>query len=92
MPTPKRQHFVPIVHLKHFIGSSPKSQVWTYDAGGDVLSATPENTAVETHFYSVERDDGTMDTQLEEFLSLVENNAAPVYDGAAARRDAKKRF
>jgi len=33
--------------------------VWTYDAQtGQVRSAVPEQTAVETHFYSVERDDG----------------------------------
>jgi hypothetical protein len=76
-----RQHFIPILHLKHFIGPNPKGQVWTYDAHtGKVFSGAPENTAVQTHFYSAERPDATMDTQLEEFLSEIEGNAAPVYE------------
>jgi hypothetical protein len=76
-----RQHFIPILHLKHFIGPNPKGQVWTYDAHtGKVFSGTSENTAVQTHFYSAERPDGTMDAQLEEFLSEIEGSAAPVYE------------
>lgn len=76
-----RQHFIPILHLKHFIGPNPKGQVWTYDSHtGKVYSQTPENTAVQTHFYSAERPDGTMDAQLEEFLSEIEGSAAPVYE------------
>jgi hypothetical protein len=43
-------------------------------------SAIPQETCVQTHFYSAERDDGTMDTRLEEFLSLVESHAAPIYE------------
>jgi hypothetical protein len=81
-PSPKRQHFNPILHLKHFVGSAPKGQVWTYDAQtGSVRPATPANTAVQSHFYSVERDDGSMDTTIEEFLSEVESRAAPIYEG-----------
>jgi hypothetical protein len=78
---PKRHHFIPILHLKHFVGPSPEGQVWTYDAqSGDVRSATPENTAVQGHFYSVEADDGTMDTRVEDYLAKAESKAAPVYE------------
>lgn len=78
---PKRQHVIPVLHLKHFVGDAPRGQVWTYDAEtGAVRSATPENTAVQTHFYSVERDDGTLDTHVEEVLGQIEGAAAPVYE------------
>jgi hypothetical protein len=81
LPTPKRQHFIPIVHLKNFVGAAPKGQVWTYDVeSAEVRSATPENTAVQTHFYSIEGDDGAMDTRVEDYLATVESNAAPVYE------------
>jgi len=80
-PIPKRQHFIPILHLKHFVGREPEGQVWTYDAEtGDAWSATPENTAVQAHFYSAERADGTMDTTIEETFAKIEGAAAPVYE------------
>lgn len=78
---PKRHHFIPILHLKHFVGVVPKGQIWTYDKrSGQIRSSLPENTAVQAHFYSVEGDDGMMDTRLEEHLALMESKAAPVYD------------
>ena len=78
---PKRQHTVPRIHLKHFAGSDPKGHVWTYDSeSGKVWSATPGNTSVEGHFYSVEQLDGTMDTRIEEHLARVETSAAPTYE------------
>jgi hypothetical protein len=49
-------------------------------------SAVPEETCVQTHFYSAEREDGTMDTRLEEFLSQVESRAAPVYESLLTGR------
>jgi Protein of unknown function (DUF4238) len=77
----KRQHFNPALHLRHFVGAEPKGQVWTYDKQtGGMRSGTPENTAVESHFYSVERGDGSMDTTIEDYLAGVESNAAPVYE------------
>jgi hypothetical protein len=81
MNTPKGQHTVPRLHLQHFAGSEPAGQVWTYDAvESKEWSAIPEETSVQTHFYSAERDDGSMDTRLEEFLSTVESKAAPIYE------------
>jgi len=79
---PKGQHFIPRLHLQHFAGPAPKGQVWTYDAiGAKAWSAIPDETAVQTHFYSTEREDGSMDTRIEEFLSTIESAAAPVYEG-----------
>jgi hypothetical protein len=78
---PKGQHFIPRLHLQHFTGQDPKGQVWTYDAQtGRAWSAIPEETAVQTHFYSAEKPDGTMDTSIEEALSKIEGKAAPVYN------------
>jgi hypothetical protein len=88
--TPKRQHFIPCLYLKHFVGPAPKGQVWTYDAqAGAVRSAIPEETAVETHFYSVENPDGTMDTRIEEALASAESHASLVYE-ALLRKEIPK--
>ena len=91
MPTPKRQHFIPILHLQHFVGTDPQGQVWTYDAEtGVVRSAIPKETAVQSHFYSVEGEDGTMDTRVEDFLAKMESNAAPAYDALLRAEIPKK--
>ena len=79
--TPKAQHSVPRLHLQHFIGHDPRGQVWTFNKDtGASWSAVPEETAVQTHFYSVEQDDGTYDTRIEEFLATIESKAAPIYE------------
>jgi hypothetical protein len=76
----KRQHHLPVLHLRNFVGLAPKGHVWTYDKQtGGAHSSIPEETGFETHFYSVERDDGTMDTTIEGLLAEVESKAAPVY-------------
>jgi hypothetical protein len=80
-PTKKRHHTVPKMHLKHFAGSDPQGQIWTYDSeNGQMWSATPDNTAVISHFYSVERDDGTMDTTIEDYLATIEDAATSPYE------------
>jgi Protein of unknown function (DUF4238) len=80
--SPKSHHTIPRLHLQHFAGPEPFGQVWTYDAiAARQWSAIPEETGVQTHFYSAERDDGTMDTRLEKFLAQVEGRAAPLYEG-----------
>lgn len=76
----KSQHHVPVLHLRNFAGPDPKGHVWTYDKQtGRARSSIPEETGFETHFYSVERDDGTMDTRIEDVLAEIESKAAPVY-------------
>ncbi|MCU0893328.1 MAG: DUF4238 domain-containing protein [Rhodospirillales bacterium] len=79
--TEKRQHFVPEMHLKHFVGTDPHGHVWTYDAKtGSVRSSTPKNTAIESYFYSFINIDGKMDTRVEQHLSDVESKASPTYE------------
>ena len=85
MNTPKRHHFNPCLHLKHFTGNQPQGHIWTYDKqSGQVRHSIPEQTALEGHFYSFENEDGTMDTRIEEHLSRVETDAAPVYGALLA--------
>ncbi len=81
MNKPKKHHFNPRLSLQYFAGAAPMGHVWTYEKlTGAVWSQTPENTAVETDFYSVEKHTGEMDTSIEEMLSKIESNAAPVYE------------
>jgi hypothetical protein len=78
---PKRHHFIPALHLRHFAGAEPKGQVWTYDAeAARVYSAIPEETAKQSHFYSFEHTDGTKDGRIEDYLAEIEGRAAPVYE------------
>lgn len=78
-PRPKRQHYVPQLHLKHF--ADERNHVWTYDTStGDVRSSLPSQTAVETNFYSLVDDNGQHDDALEIFLSKVESDAAITYE------------
>ena len=80
-PIPKRQHYVPILHLKHFVGQQPQNHVWTYDKlKANVRHSVPDETGLEAHFYSAEKADGSMDTRLETYLSKVEGTAAPIYE------------
>ena len=78
MSTPKGQHIIPRLHLQHFAGD--EGRVFTYDAvAGKVWAAVPVETAVETHFYSAQLADGSIDTRIEAHLGRIETAAAPVY-------------
>ena len=82
---PKGQHFIPCLHLKHFTGPKPEGHVWTYEKEtGKCWSSIPEQTAKQTHFYSIEKPDGTMDSHIEETLSQFEGRADPVYEALLA--------
>ena len=77
-----RQHILPVLSLKHFVDRN--GRVWTYDKDTKKhWSAIPEESGAETHYYSFEREDGTMDTSIEDFFSEIENAAAPVYEKLA---------
>jgi hypothetical protein len=55
--------------------------VCTYDAvKGKSWFAAVAETAVESHFYSGELNDGTKDTLIETHLAEIESKAAPVYE------------
>lgn len=47
---------------------------------GGIWHAAADNTAVETHLYSVTLDDGTRATEIEEFLAKVEGKAAGPFE------------
>ena len=77
------QHKVPKLSLKHFAGQN--GEVWTYDKrSGKSWPASPARTGVEAHYYSIEREDGTMDTGLEAEMSKLEGEAAPIYEKLVA--------
>jgi len=58
----------------------PKGQVWVYDNRSDKpRSANPDNVSVENNFYSFERDDGSWDNRLDDWITVVESKATSVY-------------
>ena len=92
---PKKQHYVPRFYLANFVNS--RGMVWNYDLQlNEVRELAPENTAVETNFYSPENEDGEYFDELEEFLQLVETTAAELYpivlEGERLNREEKEEF
>jgi hypothetical protein len=78
-PRPKKQHFIPQLHLKHFVDAD--GMVWTYDVEqNDVRPSLPKETAVQTNFYSRRDKDGNHDDKIEQWLSEVESEASPAYE------------
>lgn len=78
MNRPKRQHTVPKFYLEHF--TDPEGKVWSYDLMLDqVRAGIPQNTAVETNFYSVKDESGEYVDLLEKWLADVEGKAAQLY-------------
>ena len=76
----RRQHITPVHHLAQFIGKHPEGCVWVYDRDEDVARpVAPESTGFENHFYSIKRDDGTWDTQFDDWITGVEDKAHPIY-------------
>lgn len=80
-PVKRGQHVIPRMHLQHFASKVPPRHVWSYrKSDGEVFHAIPEETGKQSHFYSIENDDGTYDTRIEDHLSEVEDAATPVYN------------
>lgn len=78
MSTKRRnQHIVPSLCLDYF--TDAKGHVWTYTKKGRSWHRRPQDTAKIAHFYSVERADGTMDTNIEDILSRIESDASEPY-------------
>jgi hypothetical protein len=87
----KSQHTVPRLHLCNFAGAEPAGQVWTYDCvSGKSWSQIPEETGTVTHFYSVQKEDGTHDTRIEDMLSAIESRASSVYKSLLSGEIPKK--
>jgi Protein of unknown function (DUF4238) len=77
-PRPKKQHFIPELHLKHFVDAN--GMVWTYDIHENaVRRSIPKETAAQTNFYSLRDKDGNYDDKIEEWLSTVESEASAGY-------------
>lgn len=82
--TTKRQHQVPRFCLQRF-ACPVTNKVWNYDKqAGRVWPASIEDTACESHLYSVTADDGQRNTELEHVISRIEGKAAPLYDAVLA--------
>lgn len=78
MSAPRDHHFVPRFCLAHFVDAD--GRVWTYDVKADEpRPSLPDQTGYERDFYAVTGSDGKIDTLLEEILSEVESDAAPIY-------------
>lgn len=76
----KSQHTVQRFHLAQFAGDQPKGHVWIYNKHSkEPRSADSENVSIENYFYSVEREDGTWDTRLDDLITNIEAKAVPVY-------------
>jgi hypothetical protein len=79
----KRHHQVPQFYLQRF--SSATGQVWNYDKqGGRVWPRSVEDTAFERHLYSITMEDGQYNTEIDDFITKVENIGAPLVDRVMA--------
>lgn len=78
--TKKRHHQIPEFYLKRFT-APVTGQVWNYDKQkGQTWPASVDNTAVESHLYSVTGDDGQHHTEIEDAISLIEEIGAPLLE------------
>lgn len=78
MNSPKRHHYLPQFYLKGFCRND---YLWVYDRKmNQVRRQTPINTALQTHYYSVENEDGEKNTEIESFLSQIEGLTKPIIE------------
>lgn len=82
MPHAKRHHYLPESYLARFTRErSRQGRFWVYDIKQRQLRAqTPHNTAVQGYYNAVELEDGTRSFEVEEWLSKVEGDVAPIID------------
>jgi Protein of unknown function (DUF4238) len=81
MPT-KRHHYVSKFYLEQFADLNAdlsKPSIWVFERGGIEPKLIPaDNAAVQTHYYSIKKQNGQNDDIFEQFLSTNEGHAAPV--------------
>jgi hypothetical protein len=82
MSEPKRHHFLPESYLRRFTrGGAAESVFAVYDRKYDQFRCqTPRNTAVETHYYTVETETGEKSAHIEKGLAQIESLAMPSID------------
>ena len=78
-----RHHFIPQFYLRGFVDpSSPKDHVpylWVYRRGqAEPQKRAPKNVAVISHFYSVDVEGVGRDSRVEDLLSRIESEVAPI--------------
>lgn len=80
-PKPKGHHQITRFYLERFAGDDPEGHVWSYDMEtGKAWNATSDNTAKETHLYSLTLENGQKITDLEEFIAGIESKAVTPFD------------
>lgn len=77
----KRQHYTPQLHLRRFVGESPKGMVWTHDmrSSRSRPSLTSE-TGFSSNFYSVRDSSGVWRDDIDDWLTQIEQEASPGYE------------
>lgn len=81
MSVPKRHHYLPEFYLAGFTTEGGRTSNFTvFDRDESVFrQQTPKNTATSRYYYAVEDETtGAKSMEIEEFLSSVESEAAPV--------------
>lgn len=74
----KRQHQVPEFYLARFV-SPETGRIWNYDKQmGRVWPASVNDTACESHLYSITSEDGKHHTDIEDAIARIEETAAPL--------------
>lgn len=82
--SPKRHHFIPKRYLEGFCRDGFLS---VYDREkGEYRRQTPKNTALQTHYYSLEDEHGNKDATIETVLAQVEGQAWPIIDKVGERK------
>lgn len=83
MSTPKRHHYLPRFYLNNF---TRDGILWVFDRErNEYRRQTPINTAVRSHYYSVEDNDGIMQTDIEAILSHIEGDAKQLIEKLIVR-------
>jgi Protein of unknown function (DUF4238) len=84
---PKRHHYLPRFYLRNFCRNG---RLWVFDREkNEFRNQAPPNTALENDFYTVELDSGEKYTEIETWLSEVENKAKPALDNLVSRKHLK---
>ena len=74
---PKRHHVVPRFILENFVDNRGNLHVFTKNPRRH-FQAKPNNAFAEKYMYSIQYEDGTKDSRVEDKLAAEEGNAAPV--------------
>ena len=84
MPGPKRHHYLPQFYLEGF---TERGTLWVFDREKrEYRVQTPRNTAVISHYYSYEGEEGKLETELETALARIEGETKPIIEKLAIDR------